>query len=649
MRYPRLQKILAASLMLLAPGTLCLFAGCLGPCAQAQNADINKLLKELKSKKYEVRENAADRLGETQDSRAVGPLIQALNDQAPYVVASAALALGRFRAQSAVDPLLAVLNDPKIATTQIAAITALGEIGDPRAIATLLQVPKSSFTRGSYPRLAASLFNDMKTALVAALANFGAQAVDPLVAALNDSDEEVRWCAATALGSIKDPRAVPPLIAALKDADFFMMPALITALGDIGDSRAAGPLLQAAKNTTMSDAKWALSNALVKLGAPAIDALAAALNDPDPGVRLYAVTALAGIKDPHAVPPLIAALKDADNDVKKAAATGLEAAGPAAFEPVTAALNAPDPAVRSVLLILLNVFKDPRAVPYFITALHDADAQVRLAAVLGLGSWIKDPRAEESLISCLKDQDARVRAAAAIYLGYNPDSRAIQPLFDTLYDPDAHVRQAAEAALQRYPADTLRSIGAPAIAALVAALSRPDCALRVFASGALSRIGGPAIDALLSALKESDPDLHSLAFAALDKIDDPRVTEALKSSPEIEARNSIHSAFQGSQVILTLFRKTGDEYTFFALAELNGELELVSEGIIGGVDSFHNLQFAEPKDKWFKISNSLLVNGQGVVTIEDGRTFRIFNLGGNFTGQIEPLQSEPASGTCFPR
>jgi HEAT repeat protein len=45
------------------------------------------------------------------------------------------------------------------------------------------------------------------------------QAIDPLIAALNDEDKEVRANAARSLGLLQDPRAVEPLIEALMDSD----------------------------------------------------------------------------------------------------------------------------------------------------------------------------------------------------------------------------------------------------------------------------------------------------------------------------------------------------------------------------------------------------------------------------------------------
>ena len=69
----------------------------------------------------------------------------------------------------------------------------------------------------------------------------GAPAVEPLIAALKNSDENVRRQAAEALGMIGDVRAVEPLLNTLKDRNL----SAIKALGQIGDVRAVEPLAKA--------------------------------------------------------------------------------------------------------------------------------------------------------------------------------------------------------------------------------------------------------------------------------------------------------------------------------------------------------------------------------------------------------------------
>lgn len=600
----------------MATGVLWLCASAFAPFARGENADVNKLLKQLKDKKSEARARAASALGDTSDPRAVEPLLAALGDPASDVRLRAASALGKFRARSAVDPLITIVNNTILNNSArdaygprslgLAAISALGEIGEPDAVGPFLQAVRSNFVG----------IDDVKKAVGNALRKIGPAALPVLVSSLGDKNSQVQEIAINALGAIKDSRAINPLIATLKDAN--------------------------------AQVERLAAMALVTIGTPAVEALIAALSDPDIHIRYWAASALGNIKDARAVSPLIAALKDADDNVKGAASVGLGAIGASAVEALAAALNDSNPLVRPWLLASLGRTKDPRAVVPLIAALQDTDPSVRAVAVGWLGGT-KDPRAVDPLITSLKDADVNVRVASAQWLSTIEDSRSIEPLIGTLNDPEPRVRQAAVTALGKSAPDTFRTIGAPVIAPLVAAMKKPDCGVRVMAAAALSEIGAPAIEPLIAALKELDSDVRSLAFAALDKINDPRAAESLKSTPEIAARNSALSFLRGEMILLTLFRKTGDKYTSFAIAELRGQLALNSEGILGGVDAFRRLQFTDQKDKWLNISKYLLVKGQAVVTAEDGRTFRIFNLGGNFAGQIEPLESDPASVSCFAR
>jgi hypothetical protein len=92
-------------------------------------------------------------------------------------------------------------------------------------------------------------------------------------------------------------------------------------------SPAVKPLIAALKDEN-SDVRKAAADALVKIGAPAVEPLIAALKDENSDVRQAAAKALGKIGDPRAVEPLIAALKD--KDVRKAAA---EALGRLGWEP----------------------------------------------------------------------------------------------------------------------------------------------------------------------------------------------------------------------------------------------------------------------------------------------------------------------------
>lgn len=133
------------------------------------------------------------------------------------------------------------------------AAKALGEIRDIHAIPCLLSL------LGDDPRFYSH--GNARNAL----AKIGAPAVTPLIAALDDNNNNVREGAAGVLAIIKDRRAVEPLITLLGDTLSDVRLAAVQALGDIGDSRAVAPLILA-----LADEKTHICNsaihALAKIG-----------------------------------------------------------------------------------------------------------------------------------------------------------------------------------------------------------------------------------------------------------------------------------------------------------------------------------------------------------------------------------------------
>ena len=87
---------------------------------------------------HNIRLAAASTLGMVGDSRAVEPLIDALDDE-PGVNEVAALAFGEIRDPRAVEPLTKTLGDENWEVRSSAA-KALGKIGDDRAVDPLVNL-----------------------------------------------------------------------------------------------------------------------------------------------------------------------------------------------------------------------------------------------------------------------------------------------------------------------------------------------------------------------------------------------------------------------------------------------------------------------------------------------------------------------------
>lgn len=105
-----------------------------------EKKDVDTLVKFLSMwssypDEYELlRLDAVDALGKIGDTKALEPLISALNDS-NWVATHATQSLGKLRDSRTVEPLISKLH-----TLKGDAATALGEIGDPRAIQAVSQL-----------------------------------------------------------------------------------------------------------------------------------------------------------------------------------------------------------------------------------------------------------------------------------------------------------------------------------------------------------------------------------------------------------------------------------------------------------------------------------------------------------------------------
>jgi len=126
------------------------------------------------------------------------------------------------------------------------------------------------------------------------------RAVNPLIGALKDEDEEVRMSACNSLTDIikvRDPRAVDPLIGAMNDEDEYVRYCVADILGETRDTRAVVSLIEALKDVD-SEVRLTAVLSLGKIGNPkAVDSLKQALNDEESNVRIAAAEVLGKIGD----------------------------------------------------------------------------------------------------------------------------------------------------------------------------------------------------------------------------------------------------------------------------------------------------------------------------------------------------------------
>ena len=166
---------------------------------------------------------------------------------------------------------------------QIAAAKQLGRPGNKKAVEPLVALLREHYFA-------------LLGAVNGALKQIGEPAVEPLIAALANSDAQFRKNAASTLGEMGDLCAVDPLIRLLKDSEWKVRNAAARALGELGNQRA-------------------------------VDALTSVLNDSASQVSETAAESLDAIGDHRAIEPLFRALKDSKGRVNSGIAEALGSFG----------------------------------------------------------------------------------------------------------------------------------------------------------------------------------------------------------------------------------------------------------------------------------------------------------------------------------
>ncbi|MCA2950340.1 HEAT repeat domain-containing protein, partial [Microcystis sp. M112S1] len=338
------------------------------------------------------------------------------------------------------------------------------------------------------------------------------EVVNELLKALEDSDRDVRWEAAEALGNIGSETAIAGLLKALEHSDEYVRWEAAEALGNIGSETAIPGLLKALEHSD-EDVRGSAAEALAKIGSEtAIPGLLKALEHSDEYVRGNAAKALAKIGTETAIPGLLKALEDSYGYVRGNAAKALGKIGTEAAIPgLLRALEDSYFEVRRKAAEALAKIGSETAIPGLLKALEDSYFEVRryaAEALAGIGSETAVP----GLLKALEHSDEDVRGNAAEALAKIGSETAIAGLLKALEHSDKYVRRNAAEALAKIGSET-------AIAGLLKALEHSHWYVRRYAAEALGNIGSEtAIAGLLKALEHSDWYVRGNAAFALAKI-----------------------------------------------------------------------------------------------------------------------------------
>jgi HEAT repeat protein len=315
---------------------------------------VRALIRALNDINQWVRIVAAEALGQIADERATQKLIFGLNDDSIWVRRASVVALGQIGDEEAIPPLmnrlldppnskwpeelrdaiaqaLGAIGEPALQTlihalddpdpwVSCAAARALGQIGDPQAIAPLAALTKTDqSTVRSFATQALAKIADVRAVRAAlttdeaprafwklmALKEIDESTLQQLQGLLNDPDARIRDQAAEVLSHLGDERNEQNFAASFRTV-VWSTPEHASS----EPSHESGPQAQASP-----------------LGGEQIAPLLTALDDPVADVRLAAAEALGKAGDASAIPALSQALQDGDSRVRAAAARAMGEVG----------------------------------------------------------------------------------------------------------------------------------------------------------------------------------------------------------------------------------------------------------------------------------------------------------------------------------
>ena len=376
-----------------------------------------------------------------------------------------------------------------------------------------------------------------RNAAVEALVRSGRRMVEPLLAATESRDIDVRKLVVDALGGIGSERAVSRLVAMLADRDANVRGAAADALGAIGGADAVRALAGAAlRDAEEALVRFSALRSLARLEASlGASELASALADPL--LRPVAFAVLGHGDD-----------REGEEVLLKGLESGSRATREAAIEALLRTLSRREPAEAEPLAARIReAARGARAcVTDAITRLADAELGLRLTLVQFLGI-ARIPESVLPLLQAARDEALAEVAIATLAEFGAPAESAIEASWDAL---DAEARALACQLL-------CRTDGGVGAARLAVALDDVDPSVRAAAARGLARRADPAaLPALLRRLQASAGDAEPEAEDERAALTDALVQIAREPSSVALLASGLEGAAE--PVRLAIARVLGD-------------------------------------------------------------------------------------------
>jgi len=552
----------------------------------AASADVDSLVRELKSENEDAQALAAHQLGELGPGAksAVPALISVLKGESVAARSEAIIALGKIGpdAAAAVPELAKILRGYSV-ILKYNALQSLRQIG-PQAKPALKQILPLLESNNSYLKISAAWaaakidpenqetlkqaiqilldglnvsINEVRNDAALALSQIGAPAVEPLLATLkhehqaHHTDECRQICDVLAQMGSGGESAVPTL---LKIVDKIDDPSLVWraahALGNIRSQ--PGKVVPALTGLLTSDSPIVRAHAAISLGdfgpeaKSAVPALTKLLADPELNVKLDAATALGAVGPDaaSAVPELTSAMQEGPVALTLTSASALASIGDASVPALNKLLQDNSPLKLLAVNILGEIGASAKSsVPEMLKLLNSADPEVKDTVITSLGEMGPAAKAAEpQLLEILKNSKGKTRNSAVYALSKIESQKAITLIKEYAATPsdDERFQLVCAWALVRDNPHDPETVKA-ALPGLTKALTDERPLIRREAANAISLMGAQAksaVPALTATLKdEKNPRVIQELVTALAEIGPDASSAISEIAPYLNSGN----------------------------------------------------------------------------------------------------------------
>ncbi len=384
----------------------------------------------------------------------------------------------------------------------------------------------------------------------AKLKELGPGVIDPILAALPESDKAATVILVDVLSALANPKTLPQLLQglvegsprvisgiawALTSSRGYPPHSLLEALARPGISKSAlleviaahkkrfgvRELLTAAYAQEPNE-KAALFRIIGDIAdAEAIPELLGRLQGKDPIARVHIINILGRFATPEVNTAVQEQLKDPSKLIRGAALSALQRSdAPIDVERVCALLRDPEMDVQNKAIDVVIRANHPDTVRYLIDVLKDENEYARRAAVEVLNE-VGNAKSVKYLLEALKDSDWWVRSRAADALGKIGGPKVIDAVLALVRDPDEDIRRAAIEILNQTKDER-------AVDHLIQATRDPDWWVSERAVDALAEIGNKrAMPRLSEMLREGNPKALPIVVRALGRMGDAKLVDSM--------------------------------------------------------------------------------------------------------------------------